>query len=136
MKSRGGLADSPFFAPPPASNRVADVQTTLVRHEERSTPMFPQQQERQKEILQESKIARNLTQTVQSALEMKSTTNTSFRYPQELLDRLEEVTFTIRKRYKKRVTKNAILIAALASCLFEFDEEGENSVLFKELVKE
>ena len=73
---------------------------------------------------------------------MKSTDTTSFRYPEDLIDQLDEVQYKTKTLIKKRlgkaaakkVTKNAILVTALGFILWDLIENGEKSILYKQLL--
>ena len=81
---------------------------------------------------QESKIARK-QDFLQGWLEMKASDTTSFRYPSELLERLNEVQYQLKSRHKAKVTKNDILIAALAYVVWDFEQNGQDSILVESL---
>jgi hypothetical protein len=68
-------------------------------------------------------------------LGMRSAGMVSFRYPQDLMDAMAEAQYQIRKRYKVKLTKNAILVAALAYMLWDFEQNGEESLLYTHMVK-
>ena len=97
--------------------------------------------ERKNESLQEYKKERLLA-FIAKFLEMKSTDTTSFRYPEDLIDNLDEVQYKTKTLTKKRlgkgaakkVTKNAILVTALGFVLWDLIENGEKSILYKQLV--
>ena len=97
--------------------------------------------ERNNERLQEDKKERFLA-FIAKFLEMKSTDTTSFRYPEDLIDNLDEVKYETKtlikkrlgKRAAKKVTKNAILVTALGFVLWDLIENGEKSILYKQLV--
>ena len=66
---------------------------------------------------------------------MRSAGMVSFRYPQDLMDAMAEAQYQILKRYKVKLTKNAILVAALAFVLWDYEQKGEESLLCTHLVK-
>lgn len=94
-----------------------------------------EKQETLQERKKESKIARNLA-GVAGYLQSRSLVTTSFRYPQELIDKLEDVQHRIRKGSGKKITKNSILIVALAHVLQDYEERGAESVLAKNVTEE
>ena len=55
-------------------------------------------------------------------LAMRSAGMVSFRYPQDLMDAMAEAQYQILKRYKVKLTKNAILVAALAFVLWDYEQ--------------
>ena len=97
--------------------------------------------ERKNESLQDDKKERLLAY-IAKFLEMKSTDTTSFRYPEDLIDQLDEVQYKTKTLIKKRlgkaaakkVTKNAILVTALGFILWDLIENGEKSILYKQLL--
>ena len=135
------------------SNKAISVYATaLKRHKDENRKHSPSQPprtvkqggqaskdkiERKKSVLQERQKDRQTgggLSSIAQALRMKATVHTTFRYPQDLLDSLEEVQYQLRRRYKKKITKNAILVAALAHFLWNFEASGKESGLFKGLI--
>ena len=57
----------------------------------------------------------------------------TFSLPADLANRLEDAWLTLRKRDRKRFTKQAILAAALAEALDEHDKNPETSSLITRL---
>ena len=95
--------------------------------------------ERNKSVLQERQKDRKTDfalPSISRTLEMKAAVHTTFRYPQDLLDKLDEAQYQVWRRYKKKITKNAILVAALAYFLGHFEAKGKESELHKELIEE
>ncbi len=68
--------------------------------------------------------------------QMKATNAATFRFPPELLERLEEVEYNLRKEHKIRATKNALVVAALAYLLAEHEQQGRASILYQYLTGE
>ncbi len=104
---------------------------------------------RKKPSMQESKIARKKSRKqgrlkeskkesfvsfIQPYLDLKASNTVSFRYPDDLLEKLEEAQYTIKKRYSLKVTKNSILVAALAHVIWDFEQFGKESFLYKQLI--
>ena len=83
----------------------------------------------------ESLLAGNLAACVRSALETKAAKKESFRFPEELMDVLEDLPYEIKKTYGKRVTKTAVFVAAFAAYLWEFKHKGQDSLLYKHLIE-
>jgi len=84
---------------------------------------------------QESKIERK-QDFLRNWLDMKAAETTSFRYPPELLEKLNEVQYQLKSRHKAKATKNAILIAALAYIVWDFEKQGSDSILVDSLKNE
>ena len=59
----------------------------------------------------------------------------TFRYPVDLLEKLEDVIHQVRKEHQRKVTKQAVAVAALAFLLTDFETFGEESMLYRLLVK-
>ncbi len=68
-------------------------------------------------------------------LEMRSAGMVSFRYPLDLMDEMAEAQYQILKRYKVKLTKNAILVEALAFVLWDYEQNGEESLLYTYMIK-
>jgi hypothetical protein len=83
----------------------------------------------------ESLLARNLATCVQMALDTKAAKKESFRFPEELMEVLEDLPYEIKKTYGKRITKTAIFVAAFTSYLWEFKHQGQDSLLYKQLIE-
>jgi hypothetical protein len=83
----------------------------------------------------ESLLARNLAECVLAALETKAAKKESFRFPEELMEVLEDLPYEIKKTYGKRVTKTAVFIAAFTAYLWEFKHKGQDSLLYKHLIE-
>lgn len=61
-------------------------------------------------------------------------TKATFNLSNETLDILEEVWFSLRKKLRsKRITKTAIVEAAIELALAEYEQKGEKAKLFKKL---
>ena len=72
---------------------------------------------------------------VQAYLSEKVDDIATFRYPVDLLEKLEDVIHQVRKQHHRKVTKQAVAVAALAFLLTDFEEYGEESVLYQLLIK-
>lgn len=83
----------------------------------------------------ESLLARNLADCVRAALETKAAKKESFRFPEELMDVLEDLPYEIKKTYGKRITKTAVFVAAFTAYLWEFKQKGQASLLYKHLIE-
>ena len=59
----------------------------------------------------------------------------TFRYPVDLLEKLEDVIHQVRKDHHRKVTKQAVAVAALAFLLTDFETFGEESMLYRLLIK-
>ena len=73
---------------------------------------------------------------VQAYLSEKVDDIATFRYPVDLLEKLEDVIHKIRKQHHRKVTKQAVAVAALAFLLTDFEEYGEESVLYQLLIEQ
>jgi hypothetical protein len=83
----------------------------------------------------ESLLARNLAACVQMALETKAAKKESFRFPEELMEVLDDLPHEIKKTYGKRISKTAVFVAAFAAYLWEFKHQGQDSLLYKQLIE-
>lgn len=79
----------------------------------------------------EKGVPTSLLSEITAVLDQKATTPCTFRFPNELIDRLDEVHFQLRKhsKSKQRLAKNDVIIAALIYVLLDFEKEGEQSLL-------
>jgi len=137
MKRKSGLADSPFFTP---VEDISPVQSIPVFQTEAQPEEDASLQANKQAILQTSKQVSNVASKQASLLaklqelrHLKASNAATFRFPLEILEKLEEIEFHIRKTYKIKVTKNTIVVAALALLLFEFDDHQLDSSLYKYL---
>lgn len=67
---------------------------------------------------------------------LKATNAATFRFPAELLDKLEEVEYRFRQEHKLKTTKNAIVVGSLAFLLVEYEEKKTQSILYRYLMGE
>ena len=89
----------------------------------------------QQERLQESKQESFLS-FIHPFLDLKASNTVSFRYPTPLLEFLEEIQYKMKKKHSRKITKNAILVAALAYALWDFEQNGKASFLYQQLIDE
>ena len=73
---------------------------------------------------------------MQTTISEKATYAFTFRYPPELLDKLEDVLHGIKKQHRRKLTKNVVAVAALAFILSDFETYGEESMLYQLLIQE
>lgn len=133
MKRKSGLADSPFFTP---VVDVPPVQSTPIFQAEAEPEENASKQANKQAMLQASNVASkqaSLLAKLQELRHLKASNAATFRFPLEILEKLEEIEFHIRKTYKIKVTKNTIVVTALALLLFEFDDHQLDSSLYKYL---
>ena len=76
----------------------------------------------------------SLQASMQAVLAQKATNAATFRYPAELLEDLEDAVHTIRKRHRRKLTKNEIAVAALLFLLRDFENCDRESVLYQLLI--
>lgn len=60
----------------------------------------------------------------------------TFRVPDSLLDKFDEMQYLLKKNHKKKLTRYSIVTAALAFLFWDYEERGVESELFKILVNE
>ena len=116
--------------------------TDLLKDQERS-PKRPERKGKERKIarLQERKIARlqdevdpNMMRFIYSFLDEKAGGTTSFRYPERLLKILKKLKNLVYDKYDKDVTKTSVVVAALAYVIWDFQQNGKRSLLYKMLV--
>jgi len=71
---------------------------------------------------------------VEQYLRLKGTDKTTFRYPKALIDLLADAQYEAKKRYGKKLTSNALAVAAMAWFLLDFEQRGKNSALYQVLL--
>jgi hypothetical protein len=153
---KSGLADSPFFTN--VSSKIKDAappqdEPPKQQAEQKLTePGLPvqekpsQEKPAKEETLHASMHARkhaNMHANIQTSmhanmqpyLSAKATNSFAFRYPPDLLEKLADMVHQIRKQHHRKLTKNAIAVAALTFLLTDFEIYGEESVLYQLLIK-
>jgi len=135
MKRRSGLADSPFFAPAPRTE--PERSTAVFSSDSNQAPLNSSSPQN------ESKQASNIASKQASLLakmrdlgRLKATNAATFRFPPDLLEKLEEIEYRLRKDHKIKATKNIIVVGALAMLLCEFEENATESSLYQFLSQE
>jgi hypothetical protein len=116
---------------PPALEAKTDVEDAVSSSSIVSEPVSESKNER----LKEGKKVRLIT-FLQTHLQAKADGVASFRYPQSVVDLLEDVVNDVWQRHRKKVTKTSVIVAAIASLVWDFEENGETSTLYRALVKE
>ena len=156
---KSGLADSPFFSSVTSETKDAvpppDEPSKQQTEQKPAEPALPIKEkpsqkkpakEETKETLHASMHARkhaNMHATIQTSmhanmqpyLSAKATNSFAFRYPPDLLEKLSDMVHQIRKQHHRKLTKNAIAVAALTFLLTDFEIYGEESVLYQLLIK-
>ena len=91
----------------------------------------PNLNERKQEIKKESsQLAMDELNYINQAFRV----STSYRYPSDLLEELENVIDHVRRKFKNKLKKNDILILALANLLIDYKKNEEKSVLHRVLI--
>ena len=72
---------------------------------------------------------------MRAIIEDKATNSFTFRYPPEVLNKLEEIIHQVWGKHKVKLTKNSMAVTGLAYLLWDFEENGKVSILYKLLVK-
>jgi hypothetical protein len=72
---------------------------------------------------------------MRAVLDEKATYSFAFRYPPDLLEKLEDVLHHVRKRHKVKLTKNSVAVTAMAFLLWDFETNAKKSILYRLLVK-
>ena len=78
----------------------------------------------------------SLQGSMQAMLGEKAINAATFRYPAELLEDLEDTLHVIRKKHRRKLTKNEIAVAALLFLLSDFETYGQESVLYQLLIEQ
>jgi len=161
---KSGLADSPFFKAPsqppeasptsldkkpanePEQNRAEKSKAGQTPETEKSPQTtakneskFASLQANKQVNLQTSKqtsLQTNMQASMQSLLNEKATKPATYRYPLDLLERLDDALHMVRKDYRRKLTKNEIAVAALLFLLVDFETYGQESVLYQLLIKQ
>lgn len=61
----------------------------------------------------------------------KATLPTTFRYPQELLEQLNDTLYDLRKRHKVKITKTDVVVGALNHLLADYAKRRSRSTLYR-----
>lgn len=137
MKRHSGLADSPFFAPP--SRTEPERSTAVFSSDSNQAPLNTPQNASKQASLQTNNIASkqaSLLVKMKDLGRLKATNAATFRFPPDLLEKLEEIEYRLRKDHKIKATKNIIVVGALAMLLCEFEEKAAESSLYQFLSQE
>jgi hypothetical protein len=132
------IEESTSLNPEPAQSQPTR-ETTQSKKESQKTSLLKSKKERKqeskKERMQESKKERFLA-AIQPYLDLKASNTVSFRYPDTLLEWLEESLYRLKKEYGQKLTKNAILVAALAFALWDLEQNGRASFLYQQFIQD
>ncbi|MBZ0317879.1 MAG: hypothetical protein K8L91_15770 [Anaerolineae bacterium] len=156
MTKKSGLADSPFFKPvtpvqevyssPEVLPPLPDVNNSLAT----VIPSASQSQDGQKARLQASKIARTppsknmaflssknarMQDFIGTLLALKNTKNTNFRYPPELLEKIDDLEYEVKKRTGKKLKTTDVLVCAVGYLIWDYEQHGTDSILERNLVQ-
>ncbi|MBZ0320115.1 MAG: hypothetical protein K8L91_27125 [Anaerolineae bacterium] len=156
MTRKSGLADSPFFKPvtqvqevfvaPEVSPPLSAGKNTLAT----VMPSMSQSQHGQKAGMQASKIAgmppsknvdflssknARMQDFIGTLLALKNTKNTNFRYPPELLEKIDDLEYEVKKRTGKKLKTTDILVCAVGYLIWDYEQHGADSILERNLVK-
>ncbi len=152
MTKKSGLADSPFFKLPTQTQEIFSTpeiptpQNTLAA----SDPSIQQPLHGQKAGMQESKIARTppsknmaflssknarMQDFIGTLLALKNTKNTNFRYPPELLEKIDDLEYEVKKRTGKKLKTTDILVCAVGYLIWDYEQHGADSILERNLVQ-
>ncbi|MBZ0285211.1 MAG: hypothetical protein K8L97_31040 [Anaerolineae bacterium] len=108
---------------------------TLIFQQGNPTSPSPSSSEA-KQLLATGQPNNQITKTdgIRSALEAKALKPLTLRFPQELWDEIDEVMYYIKRRFKRKLTKNDLITLAVALLLKDFGERDLDSDLYKLLV--
>ncbi len=103
------------------------------------TPNNSPQHEKDKTLQQERNLQANNQASklaskqafIHSFLEQKATDTVTFRFPRDLLEKLEEVHYLVRKRSGSKITRNSIIVASLAASLWDLEKDHDDSMVHK-----
>ncbi|MCB8944353.1 MAG: hypothetical protein H6658_11440 [Ardenticatenaceae bacterium] len=70
-------------------------------------------------------------EVIQPYLDLRAANKVSLRYPDTLIAWLEEALYQLKKSSHQKLTKNAILVAALAYVLWDLEQYGQASFLYR-----
>jgi hypothetical protein len=129
------LEPKPRPIPPRIINSVASKDTFRERFAGKPESQSSDNRSMRQARMPESLLARNLAECVRAALETKAAKKESFRFPEELMDMLEDLPYEIKKTYGKRITKTAVFVAAFTAYLWEFKHKGQSSLFYKHLIE-
>jgi hypothetical protein len=73
---------------------------------------------------------------VAAFLAMKNTKNTNFRYPPELLEKIEDLEYEVKKRTGKKLKTTDILVCAVGYLIWDYEQHGADSIVERLLVEQ
>ncbi len=73
---------------------------------------------------------------IASFLHARAQNKTTLRYPQALMNELDEVIYQCKKTYKVSLSKNEIFVLALGYVMGDFKRHATRSELYKELIQD
>lgn len=126
------------------------IYSTLAKTEEKKSPRKTKDSRDKKEIKQTniqtskqtnkqvSKRANKFTSKqdyVTEYLAMKAYATYSFRLPPEIMKKFNQIFHRAQDRYEKELQKYALIVAALAVFLWDYEEKGKESDLYKLLIE-
>ena len=89
-----------------------------------------------KQANKQTSLQPSMQANMQSLLNEKATKPATFRFPLDLLEKLEDTVHVVRKDYRKKLTRKEMAVAALLFLLTDFETYGRESILYLLLIKE
>jgi hypothetical protein len=122
QKRKSGLSDSPLFPTKPEP---------YPQQEASATPPS-------KQVNKQTSTLVNMFTSKQvyitKYLSEKAYRTASWRVPQEIVDKFEEMYYLAKSKYRSDVKRYELIVAALALFLWDFETNGEESDLYKLLI--
>ncbi|MBI1258518.1 MAG: hypothetical protein GC204_13705 [Chloroflexi bacterium] len=127
---------APSDSEPTVASEVIPLPQTKVPHAQKPEYQNARKLENKKDRNLASQNARkpenqktDLNEFLTSMLTVKTLAKTSYRYPQELLNKLADAEYELRRSKDKKIHMNTIVVFALAYLLWDYAERGEQSLL-------
>lgn len=120
-KANNPLKDNPLFKTPENRGEVSSEET----------------KDKEGNLLA-SKLASlqaNMQTSMQAFLRERASYTVAFRYPPELVEKLEDTLHLIKKQHKAKLTKNSVAVAAMVFLLTDYELNGAKSMLYQLLIE-
>jgi hypothetical protein len=123
QKRKSGLSDSPLFPAQPEPSL------------QKEAPATPKRKQVNKQTSTLVNMFTSKQVYINKYLSEKAYRTASWRVPQEIVDKFEEMYYLAKSKYRSDVKRYELIVAALALFLWDFETNGEESDLYKLLIE-
>ncbi len=150
MKKKSGLADSPFFTPPPPPTELSERlvffqpikdkiktddiegQDSVENVRKRTSGHVHKQTSGQADMSAGGHV--NWPDFWKQYLDDKGAAKETFRLPPELIDLIDNLPFQIKMTHQVKISKKSLVALALSYIVWDYEKNGKESLLFKHLI--